>query len=372
MKFELFPPICIHEIGTRDNQEDSIWPHEPSAGDRLFVLCDGMGGHEHGEVASQTVTKALGQWLAEHIDSNAALSDDQLREAIEFAYTQLDQYADDNPKQMGTTLTLIYLGCHGVTACHMGDSRIYHIRPNEAILYISRDHSLVFDLYQSGEINYDEMKNFKQKNIVTRAMTPGEDHRMRPDIIHISDVKPGDYFYMCSDGMLEDMTDNELFSILSSDTTDDEKRLQMINATSANKDNHSAWLIQIKNVEAEEGDDQLINEEPTSRCNALNITPPPPSDDENDVKIANEDEDVVLISAPKKANKQQSRVLRIMLSIVALLFVIMAIWFFFLKKESPKAPEPPQSEVMHKPITGPTSEKKEIDKETESNEPARN
>ena len=308
MKYELFPPISIHEIGTRDNQEDSIWPHEPSTGDRLFVLCDGMGGHEHGEVASQTVTKALGQWFTEHVDSEVPLSDDQLREAIEYAYIQLDKYADGNPKQMGTTLTLIYLGRHGVTACHMGDSRIYHFRPNEAILYLSRDHSLVFDLYQSGEIGYDEMKNFKQKNIVTRAMTPGEDHRMRPDIIHISDVKSGDYFYMCSDGMLEEMTDNELYTIISSDATNEEKRQQLVNATSANKDNHSAWLIQIKDVKTEEGDDQFVNEEPTSRCNALNITPPPPSDDEDDVKIANDDDVVVILTPPKTKSSLREKI----------------------------------------------------------------
>ena len=374
MKFELFPPICIHEIGTRDNQEDSIWPHNPSASDRLFVLCDGMGGHEHGEVASQTVTKALGQWFAEHVDANVPLSDDQLREAIEFAYTQLDQYADGNPKQMGTTLTLIYLGCHGVTACHMGDSRIYHIRPNEAILYISRDHSLVFDLYQSGEISYDEMKNFKQKNIVTRAMTPGEDHRMRADIIHISDVKPSDYFYLCSDGMLEEMTDNELFSILSSDATNEEKRQQLISATSANKDNHSAWLIQIKDVVTKDEDEQLVNEEPTSRCNALNITPPPPSDDEDDVQIANDDDDdVVLISAPSKAKKQLP-IKAIAMAAVALLLIIVAVWFFFMRKDTPKNPEPPETEIMHKPITRPSSNiiKDTVRNTANTNDSARN
>lgn len=351
MKISLYPPISIHELGTRDNQEDALWPLKPTANDRLFVLCDGMGGHEHGEVASQTVTQALGKWFAEHVEPNAPLSDDQLREAIEYAYTQLDQYADGNPKQMGTTLTMIYFGQHGVTAAHMGDSRIYHIRPDEALLYISRDHSLVFDLYQSGEINYDEMKNFKQKNIVTRAMTPGEDHRMRADIIHISDVKPGDYFYLCSDGMLEEMTDDELFSVVSSDATNEEKRQQLINATSGNKDNHSAWLIQIKDVEAEDGDEQLVNEEPTSRCNALNITPPPPSDDEDDVQIANDnDDDVVLISAPKKAKKQLP-IKAIAMAVVALLLIIVAVWFFFIRKDTPKNPEPPETEVMHKPIT---------------------
>ena len=332
MKISLYQPISIHELGTRNNQEDALWPLKPTVNDSLFVLCDGIGGHEHGEVASQTVTQALGQWFAEQVEPNAPLSDDQLREAIEYAYTQLDQYADGKPKQMGTTLTMIYLGQHGVTAAHMGDSRIYHIRPDEALLYISRDHSLVFDLYQSGEITYDEMKNFNQKNIVTRAMSPGEDHRMRPDIIHITDLKPGDYFYMCSDGMLEEMTDEELFSVFSSNTTDAEKRQQLINSTSGNKDNHTAWLIKIKEVTKEEGDEQLVNEEPTSRCNVLNITPSPSNDDQDDVQIANDDDDdVVLVSAPKKVKKQLP-IKAIAMAVVVLLLIVVAVWLFFIGK----------------------------------------
>ena len=291
MKISLYPPLSIHEIGNRNNQEDALWPLQPTVNDRLFVLCDGMGGHEHGEVASQTVTQALGQWFAEHVDASSPLTDDQLREAIEYAYQQLDQYADGSPKQMGTTLTLIYIGSTGITAAHMGDSRIYHIRPDVGVLYQSRDHSLVFDLFQSGEITFEEMKNFKQKNIVTRAMTPGEDNRMRADIIHITDVQPGDYFYLCSDGMLEQMSNDELVGILSSKDSDAEKQSLLIKATSENQDNHTAWIIQVKDVIKEEGDEALENEEPIARCNAINIIPK--------VIAANED-DVVIVQEVKK------------------------------------------------------------------------
>ena len=332
MKIELFQPLYIHEIGTRDNQEDALWPKNPTIDDRLFVLCDGMGGHEHGEVASQTVTQALGEWFAEHVDAASPLSDDQLRDAIEYAYTQLDKYADGSPRQMGTTLTLIYFGNSGVTAAHMGDSRIYHIRPSEGLLYVSRDHSLVFDLYQSGEITYDEMKNFKQKNIVTRAMTPGEEHRMRPDIIHITDVKAGDYFYSCSDGMLEQMTDNELFEIFASDITDEDKKQLLIRATTDSKDNHTAWIIPIKGTIAEEGDELLENQEPIARCNALNITPPPPSaNDDDDVQIA-DDDDVVLVSSPKKV-KQQLPIIKYAIAAVAIILLLFAAWFLFLRSD---------------------------------------
>ena len=286
MRIELYPPLSINEIGQRSNQEDTLiqWNN------RLFVLCDGMGGHEKGEVASQTVCQSIVTWFEDNIKDDS-FSDNQLREAIEYAYTELDKYDDGNPRKMGTTLTLLYIHNRGVTAAHMGDSRIYHIRPSqhdEGILYQSRDHSLVFDLFQAGEISYDEMATFSQKNIVTRAMTPGEDNRMRPDIIHITDVQPGDYFYLCSDGMLEQMSNDELISVLISDTTDEEKKKKLIESTVNNQDNHSAWLIHIENVVKEEGDEALENEESTSRCNAINIIPKVIEASEDDVVIVQE------------------------------------------------------------------------------------
>jgi protein phosphatase len=291
MKIELYPPLYIHEIGQRDNQEDALWPMEATADNRLFVLCDGMGGHEHGEVASQTVCQSLGKWFQEHIDSNDPLSKDQVLDAIEYAYIELDKYADGSPRQMGTTLTLLYIGKNGVTAAHMGDSRIYHIRPNVGILYQSRDHSLATELFQAGEITYEEMLNYPKKNIVTRAMMPGEENRMHPDIIHITDIQPNDYFYICSDGMLEGMTNNKLFSILTSEATDDEKQKELLEVTNDNQDNHSAWIIHVKHIVKEDDDIKSPNEELVSRCNiALNY----PVEEKKD-------DDVVIVKDEKKS-----------------------------------------------------------------------
>ena len=294
MKNSLYPPLSIHEIGQRTNQEDAIaqWDN------RLFVLCDGMGGHEKGEVASQTVCQSLVKWFENNIKDNS-FSDDLFLAALEQAYSELDTFDNVSLRKMGTTLTLLYIHSEGITAAHMGDSRIYHIRPNVGVLYQSRDHSLVFDLFQSGEISYDEMQNFAQKNIVTRAMTPNEDNRMRPDIIHITDIQPGDYFYMCSDGMLEQMNNNELAALLSSDVSDEEKRQRLIAATANNQDNHSAWLIHVKDIIREEGDEQLINEEPTARCNAINIIP--------NVIAENEENDVVIVKEVEKSKSLLQR-----------------------------------------------------------------
>jgi protein phosphatase len=288
MKISLYPPLSIYEIGQRDNQEDAIWPLQPTSNDKLFILCDGMGGHEHGEVASQTVSQAIGEWF--ETKAIEPLTKSQIEDALAYAYAKLDEKDEGEFRKMGTTLTLLYIGGTGILAAHMGDSRIYHIRPGNGVLYQSRDHSLVFDLFQSGEITYNEMNSFSQKNIVTRAMTPGEDNRMHSDIIQITDVQAGDFFYLCSDGMLEQMSNTELVALFSSEKKDEEKRQQLILDTANSQDNHSAWLIHINDVISEEGDKELVNEEPTARCNAINILPQSVPDD-----------DVVIVKeAPKK------------------------------------------------------------------------
>lgn len=345
MNISLYPPLSIHEIGQRPNQEDSIiqWNN------RLFVLCDGMGGHEKGEVASQTVCQSLVTWFEQNVNPDDLFTDDQLREAIEYAYQQLDKYTDGNPKQMGTTLTLLYIGNNGITAAHIGDSRIYHIRPGVGVLYQSRDHSLAFDLFQSGEITFEEMKNFKQKNIVTRAMTPGEDNRMRADIIHITDVQPGDYFYLCSDGMLEQMSNEELVGILSSKDSDAEKQSLLIKATSENQDNHTAWIIQIKDVIKEEGDIILENEEPTARCNAINIIPA--DNGEADVQIINEEDDVVMVSEPPTPKKKQIPSLKWIIAAILCLVVLVVACFVLLGDDEKEDNEKDKIEHMMRKTT---------------------
>ena len=308
MKISIYRPLSIHEIGQRPNQEDSIaqWDN------RLFVLCDGMGGHEKGEVASQTVCQSLVRWFEENIKDDS-FTDDQLHEAIEYAYTELDKYEDGSPRKMGTTLTLLYIHNRGVTAAHIGDSRIYHIRNDQEGVYhyISRDHSLAFDLFQSGEITYDEMISFPQKNIVTRAMTPGIINRTRPDVIHITDILPNDWFVLCSDGLLEGMSFIQLASTLvypGSISDYKHKANRLINEVSQKRqDNYSAWLIQVIDVIKEEGDEELENEEPTARCNAINIIPK--------VIEANED-DVVIVQEVKKSKSLLQRMKEVVDSIM--------------------------------------------------------
>lgn len=276
MKIAIRQPQAIYELGQRDNQEDSIWPLQGQATDQdfFFILCDGMGGHEHGEVASRIVSQNLAQYLRDHVNPEEIVSDQVLGEALEAAYQALDQADDEAAKKMGTTLCLLLFHRGGLTTMHIGDSRIYHVRPSaKKLLYQSKDHSLVYDLYQAGEISYEEMATSPQKNIITRAMQPGKDNRCKPSVVHITDLRPGDYLYICSDGMLEQMDNDALCQLFSSQDSDEAKRQQLVEATKGNKDNHSAYFVGIASVSSGEGDESLLDDEQTSKDNALNIRP---------------------------------------------------------------------------------------------------
>lgn len=297
MKYKISTPLAIYELGQRDNQEDAIYPRlgEASSKSRLFLVCDGMGGHEHGEVASNAVLDAMSRYIRENFSADEVVTDAMLYSALEKAYRELDMHDSGEARKMGTTLTLLCMHRGGVMVAHMGDSRIYHLRPATGeILYISRDHSLVMDLYQAGEISREEMHTSPKKNVITRAMTPGIDNRSKVDVAHITDVKPDDYFFLCSDGMLEQMTDSELLNIVADNTTDEEKRDVLVSATVNNKDNHSAYLIHVLEVVSETMDAEQPNDEKTSRFNAVNIFKQNEPQSVND----GEDDDVKIIPTP--------------------------------------------------------------------------
>lgn len=256
MKFKL-TPYNLQELGQRQNQEDSLFPGigQQTTNDRLFILCDGMGGHEKGEVASATVCETMNNCILSRWNPNEPLSDGLLQQAIEEAYDALDAKDNGEEKKMGTTMTFVCFHADGVTVAHIGDSRVYQLRPatkNEParIVFKTRDHSLVNDLIDIGEITEEEAKNHPQKNVITRAMQPCQERRAKASIAHLTDIQEGDYFYMCSDGMLEQSTDDNILNIITKKDAKNEQKVEMLrNVTEDNKDNHTAHLIHINKVE---------------------------------------------------------------------------------------------------------------------------
>ena len=269
MDFQLFQPQAIHELGKRTNQEDSIYPAkgEATTANRIFLVCDGMGGHDKGEVASAAVCQGLSQKAEALLKANRTFTDNDFNEALTEAFDTLDRADTEHQGRMGTTMTFVCLHKGGALVAHIGDSRIYHLRPATGeVLYRSRDHSLVQQLYELGEISYNEMGTSPRKNVILRAMQPYQEERTKPTIVHITDIRPGDYFYQCSDGMLEQMEDDELLSIVSDPALSEEQKVeQLIARTIDNSDNHTAYLVKVAEVVMEAGDDQQPSDEAEAR-----------------------------------------------------------------------------------------------------------
>lgn len=262
MKYKI-KAYSIWEFGQRvdaagnPHQEDCTYPlpQDLTDDDRLFILCDGMGGHDAGEVASATVCEVLSAAaLQAQPDPTGQFSDEIFLDSLAAAYDALDKKDTGAVKKMGTTMTFLKLHADGATIAHMGDSRVYHIRPGKTaedtqILFQTCDHSLVNDLLRIGELTPEEAKTYPRKNVITRAMQPNMERRCRADIYHTSDIQAGDIFYLCSDGMLENMEDPQICYNFSSEAGRDTDIVNnLTSATQYNRDNHTAFIIRITEV----------------------------------------------------------------------------------------------------------------------------
>ena len=247
-------PLSFTEIGRKDNQEDYLYPSMASKDTRVFIMCDGMGGHDKGEVASMTAANALGDYLTSYRE----ITIDRFNLGLATAYDALDEIDTHSSKKPGTTLTCLCLNDDSYLVAHIGDSRIYHIRPSlfdaekgrTGMLYQSSDHSLVNDLLKAGEITEEEARDFPQKNIITRAMQPHLERRYKADVFMFDDIEGGDYFFLCSDGVLERLSNEELCRILAEKKLSDEEKLAQIKAIcdGNTRDNYTCWLVPVDKV----------------------------------------------------------------------------------------------------------------------------
>ena len=240
-------PQSINHIGGRSNNEDSIYPIEGKANedDTLFIVCDGVGGSEKGEVASRLACDKF----AKYVTNNGIMSASERDIALALVYVEeaFDTYFESCPdaKGMGTTLTLLQLHDNGATVAHVGDSRVYQYRDGQ-IVFQTQDHSLVNDLLKAGIIDEEQAKDHPKKNVISRAIQGGSVKSTKADVQQIDDIQSGDYFFLCTDGILENLSDFEIGQILLQDISDDQK-IQQINdrCEESPNDNFSAYLVPI-------------------------------------------------------------------------------------------------------------------------------
>lgn len=191
----------------RKQNEDAAW-YDARRG--VFAVADGMGGHLAGEVASGIAIETM-QEMAEN---NSIASIAVMREAVVRAHERIAAHAKEHPacEGMGTTLSVMWRGGHYMYIAHVGDSRIYRMR-DRTLERITQDHSLVEELVRAHIITPEQARTHPRRNIITRALgTPGEN---MPDLL-AADMKPGDLWLLCTDGLCSMISDEEIARVLNS------------------------------------------------------------------------------------------------------------------------------------------------------------
>ncbi|MSQ52616.1 MAG: Stp1/IreP family PP2C-type Ser/Thr phosphatase [Betaproteobacteria bacterium] len=199
----------------RTNNEDSI-ASDPSRG--LAVLADGMGGYNAGEVASGIATTVITTEMQLLLDQNPpytieestgkTIAEKILRDQVARANTSIYQAAQSQPQYagMGTTLVIALYYDNKMAVAHVGDSRLYLFR-DEKFEQVTRDHSQLQEQIDSGLITKEQAKGAANKNLVTRAL--GIDPTVEPEI-HEYETKVGDIYLLCSDGLCDMVSDEDI------------------------------------------------------------------------------------------------------------------------------------------------------------------
>ena len=238
----------------RDHNEDCI-ESRPDIG--LYVLADGMGGYNAGEVASGMATSLIADGLQEtwnprdlerlSRDEAKALSEKLVAEQIARANSAIFTTSQNNPEcaGMGTTLVVTLFYDNFMTVAHIGDSRLYRLRGEEGFEQVTRDHSLLQEQLDSGLITPEEAKLSQNKNLVTRAL--GIDPTVEPEI-HVYETQVNDSYLLCSDGLSDMVEDEELrLTLMTLRSNPNLTVQQLIQAANDNggRDNISAMLIRV-------------------------------------------------------------------------------------------------------------------------------
>ena len=196
----------------RKSNQDFVQIFENQAGVTMAVVCDGMGGHQGGDVASTMAVSHLGHNFLTtdlHDKKRARMwLDVQLRSENETILKAADRFPDLNG--MGTTIVLAIFFDQDVLIAHLGDSRAYSYSEGKFI-QVTEDHSLVNELVKMGQITKEQAKNHPQKNIITQAL--GVSSTIDPEYNEL-DMKAGDIFLLCTDGLTNSLSDPLIQQIL--------------------------------------------------------------------------------------------------------------------------------------------------------------
>lgn len=204
--------VCTDAGKIREINQDDYAIYEN--GCCLYIVADGMGGHQCGEIASRMAVEVIRDHVKKFMsnDLDAASAKGILLEAFNRANKKILEYTHVEPAcaGMGTTLTLLYHCKRHSIIGHIGDSRAY-ILHNKLLNQVSNDHSLVEELRRSGEISDFEAQKHPQRHVITRALGMGD--QVKADLFQV-ELYENDKVLLCTDGLTNLVDDEELLEIL--------------------------------------------------------------------------------------------------------------------------------------------------------------
>jgi len=242
--------VARSEIGhARENNEDKFDFYEPdeepllAARGSVYLVCDGMGGHNAGQIASELAAK---QFLHAYYHLGGT-AQEAARHAILQAHHYIAEMASKIPSRygMGTTLTALILKQDEGILAHVGDSRCYRLREG-VFEQLSRDHTLVARLVEQGIITPEQAKYHPQRNVIRQAVGVADPSEpLEPDIETFA-LQAGDLYLLCSDGLTDMVDDAEIEAILR-DEPPTRAAWRLVDRALANggRDNITVVLVQI-------------------------------------------------------------------------------------------------------------------------------
>lgn len=178
----------------------------------LYIIADGMGGHQFGEVASNAAIRTVAGYVLRKFHSylfqiKTDTMDESFQEIMLAAVSEAQRAIQREAPGSGTTLTAALVLGQQITVAHVGDSRAYFVYPDGRIEAITRDHSLVKRLEELGHISPEEAENYPHRNVLYRALGQGE--ILEPDIFTVAFPQPA-YLMICSDGLWGVVSEQDL------------------------------------------------------------------------------------------------------------------------------------------------------------------
>ena len=238
--------FSITDVGKRrEINEDYIYTSEKPVGNlpNLFMVADGMGGHNAGDYASQHAVEKVVEVIEGYTQETD--SENILQKAIDDANTHINQMAKSNErlKGMGTTLVAVTVDVeeNHVLVANVGDSRMYII--NDFITQITKDHSLVEEMVDMGGIDREAARLHPDKNIITRAV--GVKEYVLVDFFDIT-ISEKEMLLLCTDGLTNMLKDKEIHRIIRESADIEEAGRRLIDAANANggRDNIAVVLVE--------------------------------------------------------------------------------------------------------------------------------